>query len=59
MKELALEFELGLELDSAEVRGILLYNNQEWGRFASFHAHDPSTFEIDVAFNRVTFDFLG
>ncbi|KAF8890667.1 hypothetical protein BD779DRAFT_1438377 [Infundibulicybe gibba] len=30
------EFELGLELDSAEVRGILLYNNQEWGRFASF-----------------------
>ena len=34
-KELVLEFELGLELDSAEVRGILLYNNQEWGRFAS------------------------
>jgi len=26
------EFELGLELDSAEVRGILLYNKQEWGR---------------------------
>ncbi|TFK37617.1 hypothetical protein BDQ12DRAFT_684989 [Crucibulum laeve] len=26
------EFELGLELDSAEVRGILLYNGQEWGR---------------------------
>ncbi|KIY62877.1 actin-like ATPase domain-containing protein [Cylindrobasidium torrendii FP15055 ss-10] len=26
------EFELGLELDSAEVRGILLYDNQEWGR---------------------------
>jgi hypothetical protein len=26
------EFELGLELDSAEVRGILLYNQQEWGR---------------------------
>jgi hypothetical protein len=26
------EFELGLELDGAEVRGILLYNNQEWGR---------------------------
>ncbi|KAF9558515.1 hypothetical protein CPC08DRAFT_743329 [Agrocybe pediades] len=26
------EFELGLELDSAEVRGILLFNNQEWGR---------------------------
>ncbi|KAL9710549.1 hypothetical protein Ac2012v2_006084 [Leucoagaricus gongylophorus] len=26
------EFELGLELDSAEVRGILLYKNQEWGR---------------------------
>jgi len=26
------EFELGLELDSAEVRGILLYNSQEWGR---------------------------
>ena len=26
------EFEIGLELDSAEVRGILLYNNEEWGR---------------------------
>lgn len=26
------EFELGLELDSVEVRGILLFNNQEWGR---------------------------
>ncbi|KAJ3786434.1 hypothetical protein GGU10DRAFT_290232 [Lentinula aff. detonsa] len=26
------EFEIALELDSAEVRGILLYNNQEWGR---------------------------
>jgi len=26
------EFELGLELDSAEVRGILIYNDQEWGR---------------------------
>jgi hypothetical protein len=35
IKEFASEFELGLELDSAEVRGILLYNNQEWGRFAS------------------------
>lgn len=28
------DFELGLELDSAEVRGILLFNNQEWGRSA-------------------------
>lgn len=27
-----LEFELGLELDSAEVRGILMYEGQEWGR---------------------------
>lgn len=26
------EFELGLELDSAEVRGILLFDNREWGR---------------------------
>lgn len=26
------EFELGLEMDSAEVRGILLYEGQEWGR---------------------------
>ncbi|CAE6398596.1 unnamed protein product [Rhizoctonia solani] len=26
------EFELGLELDSAEVRGVLLYNGDEWGR---------------------------
>lgn len=36
---LGLEFDLGLELDSAEVRGILLYNNQEWGRFAGFRHH--------------------
>ncbi|KAI0052499.1 actin-like ATPase domain-containing protein [Auriscalpium vulgare] len=26
------DFELGLELDSAEVRGVLLYEGQEWGR---------------------------
>jgi len=26
------EFELGLELDSAEVRGILIYEGQDWGR---------------------------
>ncbi|KAI0289645.1 actin-like ATPase domain-containing protein [Russula brevipes] len=26
------DFELGLELDSAEVRGILLYEGREWGR---------------------------
>lgn len=26
------EFELGLEMDSVEVRGILIFNNQEWGR---------------------------
>lgn len=26
------EFEVGLELDSAEVRGVLLYNGVEWGR---------------------------
>jgi hypothetical protein len=25
------EFELGLELDSTEVRGVLLYNGDEWG----------------------------
>jgi len=24
------EFELGLELDSAEVRGVLMFNGQEW-----------------------------
>jgi hypothetical protein len=30
------EFELGLELDSAEVRGILLYNKQEWGRLVNY-----------------------
>lgn len=28
----ATEFELGLELDSAEVRGILIYQGQDWGR---------------------------
>jgi hypothetical protein len=27
-----IEFELGLELDSAEVRGILIYEGQDWGR---------------------------
>jgi hypothetical protein len=32
------EFELGLELDSVEVRGILLYNGQEWGRYAVLFA---------------------
>ena len=26
------EFELGLELDSAEVRGVLIYQGQDWGR---------------------------
>ncbi len=26
------DFELGLELDGAEVRGILLYEEREWGR---------------------------
>jgi hypothetical protein len=26
------DFELGLELDGAEVRGILLYEGHEWGR---------------------------
>ena len=26
------DFELGLELDGAEVRGILVYEGQEWGR---------------------------
>lgn len=57
-KELVLEFELGLELDSAEVRGILLYNNQEWGRFASQTSGSVCIY-INVAFNRVTFDFLG
>jgi hypothetical protein len=29
------EFELGLELDSVEVRGILLYHGQEWGRYVT------------------------
>lgn len=26
------EFELGLEMDSAEVRGVLLYEGREWSR---------------------------
>lgn len=26
------DFELGLELDGAEVRGILLFEGREWGR---------------------------
>ena len=47
-KSLVLEFELGLELDSAEVRGILLYNNQEWGRFAS--SETSGSININVAF---------
>lgn len=36
LRQRATEFELGLELDSAEVRGILIFNGQEWGRFV-FH----------------------
>ena len=26
------EFEIGFELDSAEVRGILIYEGQDWGK---------------------------
>ena len=26
------EFELGLEFDSAEVRGVLMYDGREWGK---------------------------
>lgn len=37
------EFELGLELDSVEVRGILLYNGQEWGRCVSTSSSLNST----------------
>ena len=46
----ALEFELGLELDSAEVRGILVYNNQEWGRFASCCTYTLLCVEVNVSF---------
>jgi hypothetical protein len=49
-KNLAPEFELGLELDSAEVRGILLYNNQEWGRFVSSQAYALVKFHINGEF---------
>jgi len=31
------DFELGLELDSAEVRGVLLYNGQDWGQVVFDH----------------------
>jgi hypothetical protein len=51
------EFELGLELDSAEVRGILLYNNQEWGRFVMVPL--PSSESPLICGRRVTFDFIG
>lgn len=49
------EFELGLELDSAEVRGILLYENQEWGRWV---LHGVYILPRSPC-NRVTFDFLN
>ena len=29
-----LEFELGLELDSAEVRGVLIHEGQDWGHIS-------------------------
>lgn len=40
------EFELGLELDSAEVRGILLYNNQEWGRYVQTILRDRREIQL-------------
>lgn len=58
------EFELGLELDSVEVRGILLYNGQEWGRSVFRFFLPSSTYpcndsdEHGLLF-RVIFDFLG
>lgn len=29
-----LEFELGLEVDSAEVRGVLVHEGQDWGQIS-------------------------
>ena len=58
-KSVVLEFELGLEVDSAEVRGILLYNDQEWGRFALSETLASIYILMWHSFNRVTFDFFG
>lgn len=54
------EFELGLELDSAEVRGILLYKNQEWGRWV-LDVVAPLSVSVNLIrfYCRVTFDFLN
>ncbi|KAF5381924.1 hypothetical protein D9757_007563 [Collybiopsis confluens] len=51
------EFEIGLELDSAEVRGILLYNNQEWGRQVMIVLSAAKADRHTLI--RVTFDFLN
>jgi len=50
------EFELGLELDSPDVRGILLYNQQEWGRFVIIIFLDKDKVRL-TCMHRVTFDF--
>ena len=57
-----LEFEVGLELDSAEVRGVLLYNGVECGRSV---LQSPSQnfclagwLKKLHVFCRVVFDFL-
>jgi hypothetical protein len=42
------EFELGLELDSVEVRGILLYHGQEWGRYVFWLFFSRSASGLDM-----------
>jgi hypothetical protein len=54
-----LEFEVGLELDSAEVRGVLLYNGVECGRSVSIV--EPLSGGVAQKLHvscRVVFDFL-
>ena len=54
-----LEFEVGLELDSAEVRGVLLYNGVEYGR--SVPVVKPLSSRVAQKLHvscRIVFDFL-
>ena len=52
------EFEVGLELDSAEVRGVLLYNGVEWGRSVCIVKPLSGLVAKKGISCRVVFDFL-
>jgi hypothetical protein len=49
------EFELGLELDNAEVRGVLMYKGRTWGRQVPFSESMQGLIKPQP---RVTLDFF-